>query len=564
MDSDTSAPGTTTVGAYLAARLRQLGVSHLFGLPGDFNLTLLDLMLADGSLTWVGTANELNAAYAADGDARVRRGVAAVVTTLGVGELSAINGIAGAFAEDVPVVQITGTASTAALDGSALLHHTLADGRSDHFEAMYREVTAAAATLRTADAGVTIDRILTEALRTSKPVYLAVPTDVATAPIDAAPLAAPLERPASDAAGLAQFEQALAQALAGARAVTVLAGPKLHRRHLEPQLRRIADVPGVRVASQSGSKAIIDEAHPHSLGTYVGAFTPNEATRVAVDDAAPLVLAGTVLSDLLTGGFSHRFDAAGAIELSLRSARIGRAHYDDIDLSDSLAALARVVSGLGLPDESYDHPRPPRPAAGDGGDLTHAQLWPALEAWIPEDTLVIAEAGTAFYGALELDLPRGCDLLGQPIWSSIGFTLPATLGAGLGRPDQRAVLLIGDGSAQLTIQELGTILARGLAPVIVVINNGGYTVERAIQSPDAVYQDIAAWDWGAVCAALGPETPVEVCRASTIAELDEALATATVATDRAVLIEAVVPRDDTPRLLAQIAQGLAAANRSGD
>lgn len=558
--------GTVSVGQYLATRLVQLGAPYVFGLPGDFNLSLLDEMTTVDGLTWVGSTNELNAAYAADGYARVSRRMAAIVTTYGVGELSAINGIAGSFAEDVPVVQITGAPSTAARNNGALLHHTLADGDYDHFLRAYAEVTADSGLLKEATATRDIDRILMSALAESKPVYIAVPTDVATARVSAANLLSPLAAPISNASELARFESALRLAVAGETSVAVLAGPQVHRVGLEGAVRRIADVPGVYVASQSSSKAILDESHPASLGTYMGAYSQSEEARDMIDDAPLLVLAGAVMSDFLTGFFSHRFNPARAVELGLTQARIGEVSFYGVRLADSLAVLNEVLaSELNATPTVPVAPAQERVSAAPreaDEPLAHADLWRSVQAWLRPDTTVIAEAGTSFYGALDLRLPDRSDLLGQPVWSSIGYTLPATLGACLAAPDRRAVLFIGDGSAMLTIQELGTILHRGLTPVIFLVNNAGYTVERKIQSPAAAYQDIAPWNWTALPAALGAADRTVTFVVRTLRELREALAAASVVHDKAVFVEVVLDRDDAPPLLVELAGGIANANKS--
>jgi TPP-dependent 2-oxoacid decarboxylase len=182
-----------------------------------------------------------------------------------------------------------------------------------------------------------------------------------------------------------------------------------------------------------------------------------------------------------------------------------------------------------------------------------------IEPWIASDTTVIAEAGTAFYGAVDLRLPKRCDLLGSPVWSSIGYTIPATLGGGLARPDRRPVLFIGDGSAQLTVQELGTVLAHDLAPVIFVLNNGGYTIERAIRNPEADYQDIVPWNWTAIPGALGGSA-VNSATVSTTDELVAVLRRASAASRTAFFIEVLLPKLDAPRLLVEIASGIATAN----
>ena len=556
----TTSTTTTTVGSYLATRLVQLGVTHLFGLPGDFNLTLLDEMLAVEGIDWSGSTNELNAAYTADGYARVGRRPGALVTTYGVGELSAINGIAGSYAEDVPVVHIAGMPSRASMERGAPLHHTFLDGDFLRFERMFREVTAAQAVLDPRTAAQEIDRVLLIALNTSKPVYLGVPLDVANAPVLAQPLRNPLRCMGSEPAAVEEFRKALEIRFAGETGITMLAGPRVHRRGLETLVAELAGLPGVRVASQPGSKALLDEDHPASLGTYLGATTRSEEAREAIDTASLLVMAGTVESDFTTGFFTHRYDSARAVELTVDHARIGRAVYPGVRLEDSLPVLYQLVSKSQFAAASaVALAAPPSVPGGSLNEpLDHERFWALVQDWLPPSTTVAAEAGTAFYGALDLRLPPESDLLGQPVWSSIGFTLPALLGAALARPDRRPVLFIGDGSAQLTAQELGTFYARGIQPVVFVLNNDGYTVERAIQSPKADYQDIVAWNWTDLPAALGG-TNVRTAKVGTVRELHDALQGAS-ALGQAWLIEVMLPQMDAPRLLLELARGIAVTN----
>jgi TPP-dependent 2-oxoacid decarboxylase len=551
----TIATTTTTVGSYLATRLVQLGVTHLFGLPGDYNLTLLDELLAVEGIDWSGSTNELNAAYTADGYARVGRRPGAVVTAHGVGELSAINGIAGSYAEDVPVVHMVGMPSRAAMERGAPLHHTLLDGDFLRFERMSREVTAAQAVLDPRTAAQEIDRVLLIALNMSKPVYLGVPQDVANAPVLSEPLRSPLRCIDSEPAAVEAFRKALELRLAGEKGITVLAGPRIRRRGLETMVSELAGLPGVRVASQPGSNALLDEDHPASLGTYFGAATRSDEAREAIDNASLLVMAGTVESDFTTGSFTHRYDSALAVELAVDHARIGRAVYLGVRLEDSLAVLHQLVSESRFADASAVALTAPAsvPRGNLDEPVNHERFWAKVQDWLPASTTVAAEIGTALYGALDLRLPPESDLLSQPLWSSIGFTLPAVLGAALARPDRRPVLFIGDGSAQLTVQELGTFYARGIRPVVFVLNNDGYTVERLLQSPNADYQDIVGWNWTELPAAFGG-TDVRTAKVCTVGELQDALQGAS-DPEHAWLIEVMLPRMDVPRLLVELARG---------
>jgi len=562
--------GRVSVGQYLATRLLQLGVRHVFGLPGDFNLNLLDEMATVDGIEWVGSSNELNAAYSADGYARIGRHAGALVTTFGVGELSAINGIAGSFAEHVPVIHIGGLPSRASMAAGAPLHHTLLDGDYGHFVRMFREVTVADAVIDEENAASEIDRILVAMISASRPVYLGVPLDVARSLVDAGPLATRLVPLASNGPALLAFATALTAALADARSVVVLAGHDIHRRGMEGAVAALADVPGVLIASQSGSKAILDETHPASLGTYLGATTRSAESRDRVDGAEHLVMIGTAFSDFTTGFFTHRYDPAEGIELALDHARIGHAIYPDVRLEDSVAALRIAVISAGLERARAEsglvdqrEMQEPETLLGHAA-LTQAAFWSEVQCWLEPDTTIAAEAGTAFYGVLDLDLPERTDLMGQPVWSSIGFTLPATFGGMLARPDRRPVLFIGDGSAQLTVQELGHLYSYGTSygssPVVFLLDNAGYTVERKIQSPDARYQDIVRWNWDLVPAAFGADG-VLVEAVTTHGELRAALHAAR-SRDRGAFIRVVLPRDDAPRLLEVLAQGIAETNKS--
>jgi indolepyruvate decarboxylase len=169
---------------------------------------------------------------------------------------------------------------------------------------------------------------------------------------------------------------------------------------------------------------------------------------------------------------------------------------------------------------------------------------------------VLADAGTAYYGAAGMRLAPGCELVGQPYWSSIGYTLPALLGTELADPGHRPVLFIGDGAAQLTIQELATILHRHLDVIIFLLNNGGYSIERQIRSPDAVYQDITPWDWTSLPTALGQPDHGTTLPVNDLRQLRLALAAVDVSRPGTTLIELRLHRDDAPPLLAAVAAGL--------
>lgn len=545
-----------TIGDYLLQRLHEVGVRHLFGVPGDYNLAFLDHVIDDEHLTWVGNANELNAAYAADGYARLN-GVGALLTTFGVGELSAVNGIAGAYAEYVPIVHIVGAPSTVSEQAGEPRHHTLQDGDFRHFTRMHTEVTVAQAYLTPGAAAGEIDRVLATVVRERRPGYLVLPTDVAASPID--PPAAPLVVPPPDfsATVLDAFRAHAREVLADAESATVLADFPADRFGVRAELNALLAAGGFPRAVLASGKGVLDESDPAFAGTYFGSAS-EKTVREAVESADVVIGAGARFTELVTAGFTHDIAPQRLIDLQPFAASIGDRRYAPLPLDRALTVLTELTAELGrdwsrplLPADRTDTPVAP--------ELRQSELWNAVQDYLRPGDIVVAEQGTAYYGAAPLRLPKGVDFIGQPLWGSIGYTLPAAFGAQTSDPSRRLLLLIGDGSALLTAQEIGTMVRDGLAPIILLLNNNGYTVERAIHGAEQRYNDIPRWDWSLVPRAMGADNRVRTLRAATARELDDALALAA-NTDELVLLEVMLPKMDAPELLSAIANSIITAN----
>jgi len=549
-----------TVGDYLLDRLAELGVSEIFGVPGDYNLEFLDHIVAHPAIRWVGNANELNAGYAADGYGRLR-GMSAVVTTFGVGELSAANAIAGSYAEHVPVVHIVGGPSKDAQGSRRALHHSLGDGDFEHFVRVSREITCAQANLMPATARREIDRVLSEVREQKRPGYILLSTDVARFPTE--PPSAPLARYTGGTSprALSMFVDAATELIADNQ-LTVLADLLVHRLQAVKELEALLEADMVPYATLMWGKSLLDESSPNFLGIYAGAASA-EPVRIAIEEAPVLVTAGVVFTDMVSGFFSQRIDPGRAIDVGQYQSSVAGQVFAPLEMGAALEALAQIlvrrgISSPPLPSSPLDAP-PAETEPEHDRPLNQQLLWDRLCEALTPGNVVLADQGTSFYGMADHRLPQGVTFIGQPLWGSIGYTLPAALGAGVAHPDRRTVLLIGDGAAQLTFQELGTFFREGLSPVIVVVNNDGYAVERAIHGENAPYNDIASWRWTDLPGALGVAKHLAF-RAETYGELDEAFTAAAQHQDQMVLVEVILPRMDLPSLLTELTQ----PSRHGD
>ncbi|EEU6051635.1 alpha-keto acid decarboxylase family protein [Salmonella enterica] len=543
-----------TVADYLLDRLAGCGIGHLFGVPGDYNLQFLDHVIDHPTLRWVGCANELNAAYAADGYARMS-GAGALLTTFGVGELSAINGIAGSYAEYVPVLHIVGAPCSAAQQRGELMHHTLGDGDFRHFYRMSQAISVASAILDEQNACFEIDRVLGEMLAARRPGYIMLPADVAkkTAIPPTEALALPVHEAQSGVE--TAFRYHARQCLMNSRRIALLADFLAGRFGLRPLLQRwMAETPIAHATLLMG-KGLFDEQHPNFVGTYSAGASSKEV-RQAIEDADRVICVGTRFVDTLTAGFTQQLPAERTLEIQPYASRIGETWFN--------LPMAQAVSTLRELCLECAFAPPPTRSAGqpvriDKGELTQESFWQTLQQYLKPGDILLVDQGTAAFGAAALSLPDGAEVVVQPLWGSIGYSLPAAFGAQTACPDRRVILIIGDGAAQLTIQEMGSMLRDGQALVILLLNNDGYTVERAIHGAAQRYNDIASWNWTQIPPALNAAQKAEcwrVTQAIQLAEVLERLARP----QRLSFIEVMLPKADLPELLRTVTRALEARN----
>ncbi|WAH60828.1 thiamine pyrophosphate-dependent enzyme [Pseudomonas silvicola] len=540
-----------TIGDFLLRRLRELGIDHLFGVPGDYNLAFLEQVEARDDIQFIGNCNELNAAYAADGYARTR-GFGCLLTTYGVGDLSALNGVAGAYAERVPVVLVSGAPPLHAILNRALLHHTLVDGNYDNVMVAVRQFTVAQARITVENATAEIDRVLLTCFRERRPVYLQLPSDLATLQVEVPTTALALRETRSDPQQLGEVLERLQQRLAKAVSPVLLVDVDVARFGLTEQVLSLIEARGLPFASMVPAKAVLDENHPLFLGTYVGAGSA-PAVRTAVEESDCVIGLGACFADVSTGLFSQQLQADALIQLHPYSASLDGLNFNAVAVGQVLDGLITTTVKRADTPALASVTAPQAWQAEADSPLSQARFWTRMGSFIRSGDVIIAENGTSASGLGGLRMPPAVTYISQPLWGAIGYTLPALLGTQLAQPARRQLLFIGDGSLQVTVQELSSLLRLNLKPIIFVINNDGYTIERLILGENSSYNDINPWRYAELPKVLDTRQRARCFTVHTEAQL-EAVLSDPQGPEELLFIEVVMERMDAPDSLRRFAK----------
>ncbi|KAL5597038.1 hypothetical protein BROUX41_006295 [Berkeleyomyces rouxiae] len=569
---DASIEKPVAVAEYLFERLKQLGIKSVHGLPGDYNLVALDYLIESG-LNWVGNVNELNAAYAADGYARVS-GLSALVTTFGVGELSAINGLAGAYSEHIPIVHIVGCPSTVSQRSSQLLHHTLGNGDFKVFEHMNSHVSCHVANLTdVVTAPADIDRALRQCVLMSRPVYIMLPTDLTEKKVDGARLKVPIStaEPPNDPETEKYVVDVCLKYIHRAHRPVILVDACAVRHNVLDEVHDLLEKTQFPVFVTPMGKSAVNETCKTYGGVYAGDVSKPHVKDI-VENSDLILSIGSLKSDFNTAGFSYRTSQLQTIDFHSDSIVVRYSQYPGIRMKNVLRKIidqidTSKISATPLPPVTPDVEMADTSSTDE---ITQAWFWPRMSSYLRENDVVITETGTANFGIWDTKFPRGVKALSQVLWGSIGWAGGAIQGASLAVKDfnlpSRPILFIGDGSFQLTAQELSTCLRHNLKPTIFVICNDGYTIERFIHGETATYNDVATWKYKELVRVFGGnENNSRTYQVKTTGELELLLADEEfAAADVLQFVELYMPKMDAPRAMIMIAEVNAKNNTKVD
>ncbi len=530
-----------TVSSYLVSRLQEIGINHLFGVPGDYVLDFLDEVIAS-PIKWVGNCNELNAGYAADGYARMN-GAGAAVVTYGVGGLSILNAVAGAYAEQVPLIIISGAPATRRRESGALVHHLI----SNYYLQLeiYKKVTVDATILTDPNtAPEEIDRVLKNCISRKLPVYIELPGDIAVAPCRE-PVSWDKEASLSSNSGsLRECIAEVAERFNKAKNPIILAGVELQRFGLGKETLNLVETTEIPFATMLISKSLLPELHPQFAGIYQGAWS-KESVRRQIEESDCLISLGVWITDLDTGMFSINLDDRNIISAGNGKVSIGNHFYQQIQLKDFIVELTKTLNPRNYiashPTESY---KPKRAFIPEKSSiLTAPRMYECINYHLNDQIVLLSEPGDSFCAAPEFNIEEADNFIVQSYYCSIGYCTPASLGVALTCPEKRPFVLTGDGAFQMTAQEVSTLIREKCPVIIFIVNNDGYLIERKLHQ-DGYYNDIQMWNYSKISELFAGGDFVIGIEVNTEEELDSALRTAVSSKDKLVVIDAHLPNRD--------------------
>jgi indolepyruvate decarboxylase len=416
---------------------------------------------------------------------------------------------------------------------------------------VFEEVTCATAVLDSPDtAAAEIMRVVEEVKRQCRPGYIEVPYDVVDMAIPK-PIYITKKPETSDAEKLsAAIDDAVAM-INNAHNPVIIADVELHRHGLTDIAVSIAEKFNIPIAATLLSKSVISEKNPLYIGVYSGAFSEPECQE-AIEQSDCVIMLGAFITDVFLGLYTAQLRRKNIILATTEETKIGLRSYTKIQFKEFLEGLS---NSLITKRPVFNNPVPaPRPFVLEEAEknkaITVESFFAMLGEEMPEDATIVCDTGDALLGAIGLRTSGRSTFLSDAYYLSMGFAVPASIGAAVANPDSRQIVIVGDGAFQMTGIELSTVAKEQQNPIVCILNNDGYGTQRHIL--DGPFNKIHPWDYPKICELLCYGKAYKV---KTKHELQRALQQS-IASDEMALIEVIVPRDDCSRSLKRLGEEL--------
>lgn len=536
-----------TIGNYILKRLKELNINHIIGEPGDFNLEFLEQIEEDGEIDFVGMSNELNAAFAADGYAN-ENGVSALMTTYSVGDLNALGGIAGSVAEHRPIIIISGTPPLFAMRESKMTHHTLADGDYKNVRRAMSEFVDDSVLLTPANAAFEIDRLIQIAITYKKSVNIELPSNISYLEIDVPDDIKAIEKikQKSDEERLDSAYKKIEEMFKKSKNPVILVDEAIDRYGVHDQILELIERTQTPFAALATAKAYYNESHPLYLGIYQGDDSEDKV-KDAVENADFLISIDPVFMQANNGDFTIELPEE-SILVYADYVKIGLDIYEAVFVKD---LVEKAIENASKNNEikNVNTIKEKKFSLEEDKLIIQEDFYAQIARYFKSNDVVYGETGTASHGLTEIKIPDGVKLVRSQIWGSIGAMLPMQMGAMLASPEKRHILLIGDGSFQVSAQSLSRMIYNRQNPIIFLIDNDGYTIERFIMGMKRSYNDIPKWDYSLLPKAFDKDgTNMKTAEVRTQGELEEVLKDLDKISE-GIIITVYMHQEDSPEVM---------------
>lgn len=540
-----------TVGKYLVDRLRELGLEHLFSIAGDYSIDWLNRYVAPSGIQVIEEVNEVNAGYAADGYARLK-GIGALCVTYSAGALCAVNAIAGAFVERVPIVLINGTPSikkTITFEQTGFSAHHFITGRETDLQS-FEHLTAAAIRVESPDlAPKLIDFALTQCISQRRPIYIELLEDMVDLPCEAPRDPLTPARIRSDQASLQDSIAQICGRLETAENPLIWAGVEIDRLGLQDKAMTLIQRLNVPFVTELLSKSVLSEEDPQFVGVLDGRSSSTAVIDLAQEADFVLGL-GVWLTDINSLGWTPDFGKTAFA--SFDAVKFGTYFGAQVALED----LIDGILARNLPPRERTRPMPAKPTLDEPtmrpvDEITYQGFYTFIQQYIDANTIVGSDASMSYFGSLLLDVPGQGGFIAQSSYSSIGYIAPAATGICLAkRPDQKVMVFSGDGGFQMVAQCLSTQTRFGLDPIVFVIDNGVYGVEQWLADSSVFHTDkpfykscdLHPWNYSKLSEVFG----CQGYKVETYGELGDAVKHALANSAGPTIIQVVIPNKSIP------------------
>lgn len=483
------------VGIYINKIIEELKIKYYFAIPGDYNLIFLDQLLENTNINPIYCTNELNMAYAADGYARIN-GISICISTFSVGGLSAINGIAGAYAEDSPVLHISCGPHMDEKVEFHTVHHSIGEVNTEYVTNIYKNVTIYSKRIDNISNVInTFEEAIKYMKRYNKPAYIELPMNLVNENLTINMNKNKLIN-YNNCFNIKNKEllNNIINDINNSNNPIVIIGTKIRNQDYKKYTLNFINKLNTTYCCLPNAKGILSEENRNYIGIYWQEISDINVEKI-INKADYYIYIGCLLNDYNTSGFKHKCGKNNSVFINLDNIFYKNVKYNINNFNKTLNYITKnIIENSTLLNFYIKNKKIEKIfLISPNKELNLKSLQKITEKYVKNNTTIVTETGTSWITTIFMKLKQDSIFQIQMQYGSIGWSLPAALGCYLAKPSNDLMLFIGDGSLQMTVQSISTMIRYNMKGIIFIINNKGYVIEDALHK--GPYNKLNNWDY---------------------------------------------------------------------